>query len=109
LGLYPAPEPATSLRVELMTDIRTRLALALQKEFTPCLVTHRECLSAVDALLSLPGIAIVKLPGPNTLAIAAHGLVEFRIGGGDEILYKPAAARRIAAALLAGADAAEES
>jgi hypothetical protein len=88
-----------------VTDIRARLADALRG--TDRYLSGSDPDQLADVLLSLPGIAIVELPEPNTIAVAAGDLVEFRIVGGDSVLYQPDGARRVAAALLAAADAAE--
>jgi hypothetical protein len=96
-----------------MSNIRTRLAdavsLAIGRDpFALCSSDEVDRMGelAASAVLSLPGIAIVELQ-PNGNAVAAGGLVEFRIGGGGSLLYQPDGARRAAAALLAAANAAE--
>lgn len=113
-----------------MTDIRTRLADALQEasgKWMTAEVENRDenleqpyYVYMAQALLSLPGIAIVELPEEDEDAgWSAHNSRWFSyVGEGDDgrigvrphlscDWLHPAAARRFAAALLAAADAAE--
>lgn len=106
-----------------MSDIRTRLVTAL-KEHERWLTGHLPMPHEVlaDVLLSLPGIAITELPEPDEILKnrAVFHAAPYRVvsvtGGVDQgfvdlnnthLLYRNA--RTLAAALLAAANAAQET
>jgi hypothetical protein len=106
-----------------MTDIRALLADALRKQvLTPSMADH-----VVDVLLHLPDVAIVGLPEPDEhddeepvwnvgdweiigwsdwVVVGAYRFAQ-PIGAVDVIRECPKDVRKLAAALLAAADAAE--
>lgn len=97
-----------------MTDIFTRLADVLHKQGYPY---TGQLSKAIDALLSLPGIAIIELPRPHldqSWRFNDSGEWEYTyVRGDDEIVvsgtgsYTVSEARELAAALLAAVNAAE--
>ena len=72
--------------------------------------TYREHLA--DAILAIPGIAVVELPEPDEGLgqpnyVAMPGTVFVELGPGEPIPLSPGVARVVAAALLAAADRVE--
>ena len=65
-----------------------------------------------DAILAIPGIAVVELPEPDEGLgqpnyVAMPGTVFVELGPGEPIPLSPGVARSVAAALLAAADRVE--
>jgi len=102
-----------------MTDIRTRIAAAIMQ--TCHGVYMDDAVNAADAILALPGIAVVELPEPSEFAdMWLHGNVHaaspsthpgtpvaLEIDPGSPVCFSIEYARDLAAALLAAAEYAE--
>jgi hypothetical protein len=110
-----------------MTDLRARLENALAEHFGISELGHRSIVEFVEALPSLPGIAVVELPEPdyeNHWDIPSCGEFNGIRSTGDSVIsveiaeegiephifgeQTPLESRLFAAALLAAANTAEQ-
>ena len=93
--------------------ILAELARHLGGGLSHCQCGHRGRLGHVaDAILAIPGIAVVELPEPDEGLgqpnyVAMPGTVFVELGPGEPIPLSPGVARVVAAALLAAADRVE--
>ena len=91
--------------------LRDRIAKLLHEE-TWFRLPERESGELADAILAIPGIAVVELPEPDEGLgqpnyVAMPGTVFVELGPGEPIPLSPGVARVVAAALLAAADRVE--